>query len=161
MEEKQLRLSPRPFWLTVAALFVAGLACITLLLGNAPLFRGEAPAMAAVCLLVVAVAAVAGAFVICGVAETLRGFRSGQLQGRDLVFPVVLLVALIALFVGEAWLPKVARGVELGLLLLWAVLELRRGRRSAKNAGGARLASACPPAKPEACPRTGGTASPK
>lgn len=132
MEGKRLHLRPKPFLLTAAILFVGGSGCIALLLGNDPLFRENVLFLWAICPLAMALAAVAGAFIVCGLAETVRGLRSGRLQAGDFTLPAVFLFFLVALLLGEALFPKVARGVEGGLLLLALAMDLWHRRRSAK-----------------------------
>ena len=115
------------FW--ASAIFVC---CFVSVLLHGPWRREDALLAWTIGAATSTVVAVAGAFIICGLATACRGFRSGQLGLTDLTAPAVVLLGIVLLFVGQLCLPKTMGTVELCfwivVLALW-LLRCRRTRR--------------------------------
>lgn len=130
MTDPQLQIRAKPFAFWAITIFVC---CFVSLLRHAPSLREDALVAWTICAATSTVAAVAGAFIICGLAAAGRGFRSGQLRLADLTAPAVLLLGLALLFVGQLYLPKVTGTMELCLWIVLLAMWLFRCHRTRRR----------------------------
>ncbi len=142
MNEKQLHIRPKPFVLWTIGIFVLCLVPLLALLRSGSLLADKARLTFIVSISVAAVAAVAGAFVMCATVQAIRGFKSGELGIADLVGPGIVAVMIGLLFLGYAFIPKVTGAIELSFwlvcLVVWLVDVGRRlitKRREHRTAG--------------------------
>ena len=133
MNEKHIKIRPKPFLLWSIGIFVLCLLPLLAFFRSEPLLEDNRMIAFIMSISVSAVAAVAGAFVVCALVQAIRGFRSGELFLSDLVAPAIV-AALIGLFIlGYALFPNVTGAIELSMwgicLVVWIVDAVRRAIR--------------------------------
>jgi hypothetical protein len=134
MKVKQLHIKSKPFVFWSIGIFLLCLFPLLAHFGFAGLLGENARSTFITVFSVCAVAGVVGAFVVCALTETFRGFRSGELVFADLVVALAIVAAIICLLlalsiVGYAFSPAIAWAIELSLwavCLVWIVTALRR-----------------------------------
>lgn len=137
MNAKQLHIKLKPFLLWSIGIFVLCLLPVLALFGSEALLGQSARSTLITSFLVCAVVSVAGAFVVCALTQTFRGFRSGEFVFADLLAPATI-TAMIGLFLvllplGYTLSPAIPFAIELSLwavcLVVWIVDALRRSMR--------------------------------
>jgi len=141
MTEQQLQIKAKPFVSWAIVIFVVCFASLLAFLRHGPVATENASLAWIICAAVSIVAALAGAFLVCGLAAACRGFGSGQLGLVDLIAPTIVLVAIVLFFMGYSLLPKVMGAVELCVwlivLTMWLV-DCRRRMMKSRGSGSTR-----------------------
>jgi len=137
MYGKQLHIRPKAFLLCSIGIFTLCMLALLALFRSGSLPDSNAKLAYIISIPISALAAVAGAFVLCGLVQTIRGFRAGVLGPADIVAPIII-VAIIVLFILGCFLfPTVTEALELSLsalcLVIWAVDAARRSIRKRRE----------------------------
>jgi uncharacterized membrane protein len=141
MNAKQLHIKSKPFLLWSIGIFVLCLLPLLALFRREALLGESARSTLITSFSVCAVVGVAGAFVVCALTQTFRGFRSGEFVFADLVAPATITAIvglfLVLLILGYTLSPAIPCAIELSLwavcLVVWIVDALRRSMRKLRT----------------------------
>lgn len=143
MNEKHIKIRPKPFLLWSIGIFVLCLLPLLAFFRSEPLLEDNRMIAFIMSISVSAVAAVAGAFVVCALVQAIRGFRSGELFLSDLVAPAIIAVIIGVFILGYALFPNITGTIELSLwgicFVVWIVDATRRAINKRKESQNQRI----------------------